>query len=253
MNMLKSRIQNSQVTRGLWLEAGSPVMAEAAVYAGMRFLMIDNEHGPASVETTAHMARAIEAAGGHPMVRVSGNDIVHIKRMLEIGIQTLMVPMVHSADEARAAVDACRYPPFGQRGFAGDIRASRYARNPDYAKTANDDVFLIVQIESPEGVENAQAIAAVDGVDMIFIGPYDMSGGYGKPGETDCAEVEAAVLHIADIARTAGKPLGTVPRKGQSAAALLANGFDLVIFGSEVDSVMSFVESEVRSGASNWF
>lgn len=253
MNMLKSRIHNSQVTRSFWLEAGSPVLAEAAVYAGMRFLMIDNEHGPATVETTAHMARAIEAAGGHPMVRVPGNDIVHIKQLLEIGIQTLMIPMVNSAEEARAAVEACRYPPFGKRGFAGDIRASRYGREQDYVKKANDDVFLIVQIESPEGVANVQDIATVKGVDMIFIGPYDMSGGYGKPGETDCAEVEAAVLHIADVCRSAGKPLGTVPRKGQSAEALLTNGFDLVIFGSEIGDVMSAIEDEVRAGESSWF
>lgn len=252
MNALKSRIAQGQATRALWLEADSPAMAEAAVFAGMRFLLIDNEHGPASRETTAHMARAIEAAGGHPMVRVAANDPVQLKRVLEIGLTSIMVPMVETADQARAAVAACRYPPRGTRGFAGDIRASRYGTAKGYAHDAHHELLLMIQIESPKAVQNAAEIAAVDGVDMLFIGPYDMSGGYGKLGETDCAEVEAAIASIEQIALDTGRPLGTVPRSGQSAEALLKGPYALVIAGSEISMAMSAITDDLAKGRPEW-
>lgn len=253
VNMLKARIEDGRATRALWLAAGSPVMAEAAVYAGMRFLLIDNEHGPASVETTAHMARAIEAAGGHPMVRVGANDVLLLKQMLDIGIKTLMVPMVNTVDEAHAAVAACHYPPQGERGFAGGIRASQYGNDERSAQKANDDIFIMVQLESPTAVENAAEIAEVDGVDMLFIGPYDMSGGYGKLGDTGCDEVEASIAHISKISSASGKPLGTVPRAGKSASELLNNGYGLVVSDSEVDYAMAAISAEIKAGDAEWF
>lgn len=252
MNKLKARHLDSLSTRALWLEAGSPVMAEAAVYAGIPFLLIDNEHGPASIETTAHMARAIEAAGGHPMVRVAENKPFLLKRVLEIGLSSIMVPLVNTADEARAAVAACRYPPHGTRGFAGDIRASHYGTSPSYAQEAHNDLFLMMQIESPEGVENAAEIAAVEGVDMIFIGPYDMSGGYGHLGETDCAEVEASIAKVEQIAIDAGLYLGTVPRDGKSAPDLLNGPYSLVISGSEISMAMSAISRDLADGKPEW-
>lgn len=252
MNMLKQRLAQGLNTRALWLEAGSPVMAEAAVYAGFRFLLIDNEHGPASIETTAHMARAIEAAAGHPMVRVAANDPVLLKRVLEIGITSIMIPMVNTAKEARAAVAACRYPPQGNRGFAGDIRASGYGTTPDYAQRANDGLVLMVQIEDPLGVENAAEIAAVDGVDMVFIGPYDMSGGYGKLGQTNCAEVEAAIAQIQKMAGLVGMPLGTVPRDGKSAEDLLRDDFQLVISGSEIGAALAEIKADLAKMDKAW-
>lgn len=252
MTMLKHRIAKGLKTRALWLEAGSPVMAEAAVYAGFRFLLIDNEHGPASNETTAHMVRAIEASGGHPMVRVAANDPVLLKRVLEIGITSIMIPLVNTAEEARAAVAACRYPPQGGRGFAGDIRASRYGTTPGYAETAHENLTLMLQIEDPVGVENAAEIAEVDGVDMIFIGPFDMSGGYGKLGETDCVEVETAIAQIQKTAGLAGMPLGTVPREGKSAEDLFRDNFQLVISNSEIGAAMSAMNADVARMDPDW-
>ncbi|MFK7878194.1 HpcH/HpaI aldolase/citrate lyase family protein [Roseobacter sp.] len=252
MNMLKRRLSEGLKTSALWLEAGSPVMAEAAVYAGFRFLMIDNEHGPASIETTAHMARAIEAAGGHPMVRVAANDPVLLKQVLDIGLTSIMVPQVNTVDEALAAVAACRYPPQGNRGFAGDIRASRFGSAPRYADTANDNLILMLQIEDPKGVENAAKIAEVDGVDMLFIGPYDMSGGYGKLGLTDCDEVENAIASIQNIASLTGIPLGTVPRDGKSARDLLRDSFQLVISNSEIGAAMSAIRADIASLDPEW-
>lgn len=252
MNMLKSRIREGLKTRGIWLEAASPVMAEAAVYAGFRFVMIDNEHGPASIETTANMVRAIEAAGGHPMVRVAAKDAVLLKQVLDIGLTSIMIPQVNTVDEARAAVSACRYPPEGNRGFAGDIRASRFGRTPRYAETANDSVTIMVQIENPVGVENAADIAKVEGVDMLFVGPYDMSGGYGKLGDTDCAEVENAIGRIQRIAQTSNMPLGTVPRDGKTAADLLREGFQLVLWNSDIGSAMSVMRADIAKMDPKW-
>lgn len=252
MNPLKRRTVAGQKTRAFWLEAGSPVMAEAAVYAGFRFLLIDNEHGPASIETTAHMARAIEAAGGHPMVRVAANDPVLLKQVLEIGITSILIPLIKTAEEAREAVAACRYPPQGKRGFAGDIRASRYGANSDYAKTANDGLFLMLQIEDPVGVENAEEIAAVEGVDLILIGPYDMSGGYGKLGETSCAEVEEAIAHVKKVAGLAGMPLGTVPRDSMPTENLFRDGFSLVIANSEVSSAVTAIGADIATMDPDW-
>lgn len=252
MNPLRSRIAEGKPTRAMWLEAASPVLAEAAVYAGMRFLLIDNEHGSASIETTAHMMRAIEAAGGHPMVRVAANDPVLLKRVLEIGATSIMVPLVNTAEEARAAVAACRYPPAGARGFAGDIRASRYGTDTGHSARANDDLFLMLQIESAEGVENVAGIAAVDGVDMIFIGPYDMSGSYGKPGETDCSEVQAAIERIVAVADNAGRPVGTVTRAGKDVRTLLEGPFALVIADSEIGLVVEGVRQELSRGEPDW-
>ncbi|WP_299969477.1 aldolase/citrate lyase family protein [uncultured Roseobacter sp.] len=252
MTPLKHRLADGLKTRALWLEAGSPAMAEAAVYAGFRFLLIDNEHGPASIETTAHMARAIEAAGGHPMVRVAANDPVLLKRVLEMGITSIMVPLVNTLAEARAAVAACRYPPQGTRGFAGDIRASRYGTAQGYADTANDALTIMLQIEDPIGVKNAAELAEVEGVDMLFIGPYDMSGGYGKLGQTDCAEVESAIDHIRQTAGRVGMPLGTVPRDGKSAQDLLSEDFQLVIAGSEIGFAMSALRADIDLMNPDW-
>lgn len=246
MNEMKNRIAQGQSTRALWLEAGSPVMAEAAVHAGMRFLLIDNEHGPASIETTAHMVRAIEAAGGHPMVRVAANDPVLLKRVLEIGLRSIMIPLVNTAAEARAAIAACKYPPAGMRGFAGDIRASRYGTDPSYAAQANDGLFLMLQIESAEAVDNIDEIVAVEGVDMIFIGPYDMSGSYGQLGETDCAQVEAAIKRVEQVTTQAGVPLGTVPRTNKTVRDLLDGQYRLVIAGSEISMAISAIRADIE-------
>ncbi len=249
---LRARIDADQVTRALWLEAGSATLAEAAVYAGFRFLLIDNEHGPASIETTLAMVRAIEAAGGHAMARVAWNDPMLLKRHLEIGVRTLLVPNVETADEARAAVAACRYPPVGRRGYAAEIRAARYGLDAGYAARANDDIFLMLQIESVVGVANAAAIAALDGIDMLFPGPYDLSGSLGVPGETGDDLVTAALAQVEAAAKAAGRPLGSVPRAGRSAADLAADGYRLIIDHSDLGHAVAALRADVEATPEPW-
>lgn len=251
-NPLKARVAAGQPTRALWLEADSPAMAEAAVYAGFKYVLIDNEHGPASHQATAHLVRAIQAAGGHPLIRVPGNDPVILKRTLELGINSIMVPQINTAAEAEAAVAACRYPPRGQRGFAGEIRAARYGLDPDYGARAHEDLFLMVQIESAAGVANIEQIAAVDGIDMVFIGPYDLSGSLGHLGQTNHPEVEIAIAAVEAAVRPTGIPLGTVPRAGKTVAALMTAGFKLVIFGSEIGIAINALRDEAGKDDPSW-
>ncbi|WP_187393738.1 HpcH/HpaI aldolase/citrate lyase family protein [Oceaniovalibus sp. ACAM 378] len=251
-NALKNRIVAGQKTRALWLETGSPDMAEAAVYSGFRHVLIDNEHGPAGNETTAHMLRAINAAGGHAMVRVPGHDPLVIKRTMELGLESIMIPSIHTAEDAGAAVAACRYPPHGLRGFAGEIRASRYGTDSAYPGAAKDRLFLMLQIESIEGVNNAEEIAKVEGIDMIFIGPYDLSGTHGVLGETNHPDVEKSIAHVIGVAQAAGLPLGTVPRAGKDVHALMAGPFDLVISESEIGHAIAAMRTDAKGMEPGW-
>lgn len=231
---LKTRLRDRKRTLAVWLELASPAAAEVLVHAGFTHLIIDNEHSPASLETTAHMLRAIEAAGGEAILRVPANDPTYLKRVLELGACNILIPMVESASAARLALDACRYPPRGRRGFASEIRAARYGTEADYPNRAHERLCLIVQIESRAGVDNAEAIAAVDGIDCLFVGPYDLSGSYGKLGQTGAAEVVAAIEDVERIAKAKGLPLGTVPRTGADADAQFARGYSLVAAASDV-------------------
>lgn len=251
-NPLRERIKKGEKTRALWLEGASPVLAEAACYAGFRFLLIDDEHGPSSIETRTNTVRAITAGGGHAMVRVVANDVGQLKHLLDSGISTVMVPRVETADEARAAVEACRYPPHGSRGFAGEVRAARFGLDTGYADRAEDEVFLMLQIESKRGLENAEAIAAVDGVDMIFPGPYDLSGSLGLRGQTGHPDVLAGVDHIAETARKAGRWLGTVPHGPRTVADLIEDGYDLVIWNSDIGHAINAMRADAEATPSEW-
>ena len=251
-NPLKTRMINRQATRGFWLEAAQPTMAEAATQAGHRFLLIDNEHSPASLNCTLHMMRAIKAADGHPMARVAGNDPVALKFLLDLGMTSIMIPQINTADEARAAIAACRYPPRGTRGFAGDIRASRFGQDSDYAQTAHESLFLMLQIESVQAVDNIEDIARVDGLDMLFVGPYDLSGTLGHLGETDHPLVEEAIARVETVARSLDVPLGTVPRAGKTVRDLLDGAYDLVIGGSELGMMIAAIKDDLAAGDEHW-
>lgn len=250
-NALRERVAGGYNTRALWLETGSPMLAEAAVYAGFRFILIDNEHCGASIETTTHLVRAVTAAGGHPMVRVAANDEAHLKSVLDAGITSILVPRVETAEEAEAAVKFARYPPLGVRGFAGEVRAARYGLDPGYA-TRPDDIFLMLQIESKLGVDNAEAIAAVPGVDMIFPGPYDLSGSLGHRGETGHPANLAAIERIKEAARRNGRPLGTVPHGSFDVASLMDAGFALVIFNSDIGHAISGLKADAQATPKDW-
>ncbi len=190
-NRLKRQLAEGQTIRALWCEIGSPALAEAAVYSGWPVILVDNEHGTASLETTAHMVRAIEAAGGQAIVRVPWNDQIYLKRILDLGVRSLMIPMICDRAAAEAAVASCRYPPQGLRGYAAPIvRASQYGMNTNYIHEASDELLLIAQIEHVDAIPNIADIAAVDGIDLLFIGPNDLAGSAGKLERLDEPGVE---------------------------------------------------------------
>lgn len=232
----KSRLAHGQAAAGCWINLFNPMAAEMVAQAGYDFVMIDMEHGPGAFMDAIAVMQAINADACEPLLRVSANDPVLIKRALDAGATGLMVPAVNSRQEAEAAVAACRYPPAGVRGVAPTIvRASRYgAEWQDYAARANEDTLVICQIESETALEAAVDIAGVEGVDMLFIGPFDLSASMGFLGQPDHPEVRSRIETVEKIAKGAGRLLGGIPTGERSAKDLYEAGYDLVLAGSDL-------------------
>jgi 4-hydroxy-2-oxoheptanedioate aldolase len=230
---LKTIIAAGEPALGVWLQLGEPSIAEIASLSGYDFLILDNEHGPASLEQTVHSMRAAQAGRATVMVRVPGQDPDYLKRALDAGAEAVMVPMVETAEQARAVVAACQYPPAGRRGYsAPTVRASGYGADPDYAKKANDALFICVQIESDKAVEQAGAIAAVEGVDSLFIGRGDLTAAFGDETKNPPAVVKA-VERISAAAQRAGKPISVFVGNGTEAAWLKSLGASTFVLSSD--------------------
>ena len=202
MTNLKARLKAGEKLLGAWTTTDSPDNAEVMALAGIDFLLMDHEHGQATLPAAIAQLRAIKGTGCAGLMRVPSNDAVYIKRVLDAGIQGIMVPQVGTAEEARAAVAACRYPPGGIRGAAGGTRATSYGADMEYYGRAADELLVIVQIETPEAVENTAAIAAVDGVDVVFVGPRDLSAQIGKLNRFEDPELRALITRIEDATAT---------------------------------------------------
>ncbi|MCG6930468.1 MAG: hypothetical protein LJE64_07905 [Desulfofustis sp.] len=228
-NWVKKQVLAGRTIKAMWSQTGSPTVVEAAVYAGWPIMLIDNEHGYTGLETTINLIRAVECAGGHVIVRVPWNDPVYLKRILDIGVQSLMIPMINNKDQAEAAVAACRYPPGGWRGYAaGVVRATGYGADQGYGKRASDELLIIGQIEHLEATANIDAIAAVDGMDMLFIGPNDLAGSIGKFEDLNDPAVVAAVEEAENKIRASGKMLGGFPLPGKTDEELEKKGYRFV-------------------------
>lgn len=229
---------------GLWNASGSPVAAEILAAAGTDLLLVDGEHGPIDLrEILAILQAAAPYPGTTPLVRVPWNDEVHIKQVLDLGAQNLLVPMVSSAAEAQAAVAAVRYPGAdgerpGRRGIGSALaRSSRWGLVPEYVRQADEHVSLTVQIETAGALAAAEAIARTDGVDAVFIGPADLAGQLGHPGNPSCPEVVAAVDRTVQIVRDAGVPVGVNAFATADADRVLAAGADFVVVGADVSLI----------------
>ena len=179
---------------GLWLGLANAVCAEICAGAGFDWLMIDAEHAPNDIRSVLAQLQAIAAYPVHPVVRPVAGDVQLIKRLLDLGVQTLLIPMVETAEQARHLVAAMRYPPVGIRGVGTTLaRASQWNRIPNYLHEANDQMCLLVQVETPQGLHNLDAIAAVEGVDGVFIGPADLSAALGHLGDIGHPDVQMAI------------------------------------------------------------
>ena len=204
-----------------------------AAGAGFDWLLIDMEHAPNELPDVAHHLRAAEGGTAEPVVRVPWNDAVMVKRLLDIGAKSLLFPFVQSAEEARRAVAATRYPPHGIRGFAGTTRANRYGRVAGYHRRAHEEICVLVQCETRKAVAEIPAIAAVDGVDGIFIGPADLAADMGHLADTQHAEVQAAILEAGKRIRAAGKAPGFLSLREDETRRVLDGGFLFVAVGSD--------------------
>lgn len=226
VNTLKQKLLAGKPVVGMWAGLPCPSIVEMASHAGYDFIIIDNEHGQMTLEMTIDMMRAAATGAAAAMVRVPGKNPDFLKRMLDAGAQSFMIPMVDTPEQAKAVVQACRYPPRGWRGYAAPaVRGSRYGLDADYLDWAHEELLLCPQIESTLAVENAADIAATDGVDMLFIGASDLSGSLGVLGQTAHPDVLAAMEKVKAAAGRHGKPLGTIPRAGTSTAQLAKDGY----------------------------
>jgi 2-dehydro-3-deoxyglucarate aldolase len=236
-NLVKERLAAGERLFGCWLTLASPLVAEALACAGFDFLVVDGEHSPADSMDTVALLQAIAAGGSQPIVRVTDNTTWLAKRALDAGAATLLFPMVASADEARRAVAAMRYPQQGnggERGVAGIVRAARFGLAPDYVQTANEAACTIVQIESAAGVEASDEIAAVDGVDALFVGPADLAASLGHLGDSRHADVQQAIDRVLAAAKRSRKAAGIFAGSAAEARDYAARGFTLVSLAADV-------------------
>jgi 4-hydroxy-2-oxoheptanedioate aldolase len=193
---------------GLWASLANAYTAEIVAGAGFDWIVLDGEHSPNDPPIILTQLQAVAPYPVMPVVRIAWNDTVLVKRYLDIGAQTLLVPYVGNAREAASAVAAMRYPTRGVRGVAGITRASRFGRVKDYAKRAEEGLCLLVQVETLEGLENLEAIARTDGVDGVFIGPADLAAALGHLGDQQHARVQSAIQDAIRRIRSCGKPAG---------------------------------------------
>ena len=207
-NLFKQRLLAGESQIGLWCISSSPYATEVVAGSGFDWLLIDTEHSPGGLETTLAQLQAMAPYPTQPVVRPESNDPVLIKKLLDVGAQTLLVPFVQTVEEAKAAVAAMRYAPAGIRGVAGTTRATRFGRVRDYFARAHEELCLLVQIETREALGRLEAIAAVDGVDGVFIGPNDLAASLGHVGEMGHPEVVTAVLAAIQRLKAVGKPSG---------------------------------------------
>ncbi len=220
---------------GMWVCSGSPLVAEICAGSGLDLLLIDMEHSPNGLESVLAQLQAVAAYPVVDLVRVPSLDAVTIKQVLELGAQNLIVPMVSTAEEARRAVEAVRYPPRGIRGVGSALgRSARWNRVQDYAADADAHVSLLVQIETVEGVDAAGAIAAVDGVDGVLVGPSDLAASMGLLGEQTHPHVQAAVLRTIAAVRGAGRPVGVNAFDPAVADAYREAGAAFLLVGADV-------------------
>jgi 4-hydroxy-2-oxoheptanedioate aldolase len=234
-NDLKRRLRAGEVSLGCWLGLGSPAVAEVLAMAGYDFVMIDHEHGQGTLADGLATLRAVQQTRCTALMRVPSNDPVYVKRALDLGVEGIMVPSIDTPEQALAAVDACHYPPRGVRGAAyGIVRAAGYGTAPGYLEGAGDELLVLLQIESLRAVEALPEIAAVPGIDGLFLGPYDLSGSIGKLGRFDDPEVRALVDRAERAILDSGLAYASLPSPARSAADLKAAGCRLIASAADV-------------------
>jgi 2-dehydro-3-deoxyglucarate aldolase/4-hydroxy-2-oxoheptanedioate aldolase len=242
---LRARLAAGEATVGTFVGAASPVTAEACAAAGVDWLLLDLEHGSGGEEQVRGVVPAAGAYGVPTLVRVESGARIRIGRVLDLGAAGVMLPRMDTAAEVREAVRHLRYPPGGDRGVATYNRACRFALDPGALARAGAEVLGVVQIESALAVDEVERIAAIDGVDVLFVGPQDLSFNLGVPFELDSPTYLAALRRVRDAAERHGKACGLLVGDGAAAAARLAEGWRFVAVGSDATLLAAAVTAEL--------
>jgi 4-hydroxy-2-oxoheptanedioate aldolase len=233
-NAFKRALHAGRAQIGLWSSLSSNYTVEVIAGAGFDWILLDSEHSPADIENLLTQLQAAAPYATHPVVRVPWNDMVTMKRVLDIGTQSLLIPYVSSKEEAQKAVSYTRYPPVGVRGVAGTTRATRFGRVPEYAKRAHEEICVLVQVETQGALDNIEAICGIDGVDGVFIGPADLHASLGFPGETANPKVKPLIDDAIRRIRKCGKAPGILTPNEADARHWLECGALFVAVGSDV-------------------
>lgn len=233
-NTFKQALREGRAQIGLWSSMASNYSVEVIAGAGFDWVLLDTEHSPNDLESVLGQLQTAAAYPAHPVVRVPWNDMVTIKRFLDVGAQSLLIPYVQNADEARAAVAYTRYPPVGVRGVGFTTRATRFGRIANYAATAAEQLCVLVQVETEPAMREIEAIAAIDGVDGIFIGPADLHASMGYPGKLNEPKVVQLIDDGIKRIRAAGKAPGILTGVTADAKRWLDLGAQFVAVGSDI-------------------
>ncbi|MEH6443583.1 MAG: 4-hydroxy-2-oxoheptanedioate aldolase [Oceanospirillaceae bacterium] len=256
-NQFKKALSNGQTLWGFWLGLASPYSAEISAGAGFDWLLIDGEHAPNSLQSTLSQLQAVAAYPVASVVRPVEGTTAGIKQLLDIGAQNLLIPMVESALQAREFVSACRYPPQGVRGVGTVLaRAAQWGRHQDYLATANDEVCLLLQVESKAGLDALDEIVNTEGVDGVFIGPADLAASLGYLGEPTHPEVKSKIEQALATIKGAGKAAGILVTDKALAehykhcgAQFIAIGVDTLILANGASALAASVKSDVKGPA----
>ncbi len=232
-NAFKHAIAAGELQIGLWSSLCSNIGAEIVADAGFDWILLDTEHSPNEIPGLLSQLQALVRGTATPIVRPAWNDAVLIKRVLDIGTQSVLVPYVQNPEDARRAVAAVRYPPAGIRGVAAAARASRYGRITDYLKKANEEICLLVQVETRTALDELEAIAKVEGVDGVFIGPSDLSASLGHIGHPQHPDVQKAIEAAARVIRSAGKGAGILTSNDDESRRYIGWGYTFVAVGTD--------------------
>lgn len=233
-NKFKAALGARHTQIGCWSALANPISTEVLGLAGFDWIVLDGEHAPNDLTTFVPQLMALNGSHSAPVVRVPTNEPIIIKRMLDIGFYNFLIPFVESAEDAQRAVASVMYPPRGIRGVSVSHRSNCYGTVPDYFQKVNDNITVLVQIESQQGVDNIDAIAATDGVDGIFVGPGDLSAALGYLGNPSHPDVQQCIQHIFARAKAHGKPSGILAPVEADARRYLEWGATFVAVGSDL-------------------
>ena len=243
-NSFKERLKNGESLVGIFASLGSEIAAEVLGSSNIDYTLIDMEHAPNDLRNVVNQMQAVKAAGGECLVRIPVLDHIYAKRLLDAGATTIMFPQINNINDAKNAVKSVKYPPIGIRGIAGATRANNFGREVNYVEIADEKICVICQIESLEACKNVKDIAATDGVDLLFVGPGDLSADMGFIKDRNAKEIKEMALKVLKDANECNKPCGIMVSNITEAKEMLQLGFkviavttDLVLLRNAIDEI----------------